>query len=199
MLGATNYKVLRSIGSVGPWTQVANSAVPYSTLYCGYYSSPTIGCPTLAPIYTTYSDTGLAENTQYCYQLKAWNATGGDSAPSTVVCLKTPAVGGPNLVAVAAQNSMKIKLDWTYNPAACTPNPCDTPDGFEIWRQLWNGEWALMATVPNVSTYLDTSAIEPMKTYNYKIRAYKGADESPFSNAQGSTTPAFAVGDAPCP
>jgi uncharacterized delta-60 repeat protein len=198
MLGATSYKVLRSIGSGGPWTQVANPSIAYTTLYCGYYTSATIGCPTLVPAYTTYSDLSLTENTQYCYQLKASNVTGGDSAPSSTVCQKTPAVGGPNLANVTALNSEKIQLTWTYDPNACTPSPCATPDGFEIWKQLVSGDWAKIATVPNSTSYTDTIGIDPFKTYNYQIRAYKGSDESAYSNVMGVTTPAYASGDNTC-
>ena len=74
-----------------------------------------------------------------------------------------------------------------------------TPDGFEIWRQLWNGEWALMATVPNVGSYTDTTSIEPNKSYVYQVRAYKGTDESQFSNVKGVTTPAYSGSDGTCP
>ena len=199
VLGATNYKVTRSVGVAGPWNQVNNLTIPYTTLYCGYYATPSIGCPTLVPVYTSYADTALTENVQYCYQLMAWNGTGGDSAPSNTVCLKTPAVGGPNLTAVTPLTSAKIKLDWTYNPAACSPNPCDAPEGFEIWRQLQNGEWTLVTAVPNMSTYTDTTAIEPLKNYAYRIRAYKGSDESVYSNVMGATTPAYSTGDGTCP
>lgn len=138
--GATNYKISRSIGGNGPWSQINNLAIAYSTLYCGYYTSPTIGCPTLAPVFATHGDTSLTENVEYCYQMTAWNTTGGDSAPSNIVCQKTPAVGAPNLNAVTPLNSGKIKLEWSYTGAACTPVPCENPDGFQIWRLLPTGE-----------------------------------------------------------
>ena len=122
---ATNYKVLRSVGPNGPWTQVANPAVTYSTLYCGLYKSANMDCPTLIPAYTAYSDTGLAENTNYCYQVKAWNTAIGDSAPSTTMCATTISLGGPNLTAVTTIASKRlIQLTWSYNPASCAPTPC---------------------------------------------------------------------------
>lgn len=197
--GATNYKVLRSIGLSGPFTQVANTAVPYATLYCGIYSTPSIGCPTLTAVSTGYSDTGLAEDTQYCYQLTAWNATGGDSAASSTICGKTSAVNGPTLTAVTALNALKMRIDWNYNPAACAPFPCAAPDGFQIWRQAWNGEWVQIDAVANVASFLDTTGIEPQKSYNYKVRAYKGGDLSPFSNAMAGVTPVFGSEATTCP
>jgi hypothetical protein len=197
--GATNYKITRSIGSNGPWSQTDNLAIAYSTLYCGYYTTPTIGCPTLVPAYTTHADTSLTENMEYCYRMTAWNATGGDSAPSNVVCGKTPAVGAPSLMAVTPVNSGKIRLEWSYAGAACTPVPCENPDGFQIWRLLPTGEMGLVTTVPNTGTYTDTLAIEPQRTYAYQVRAYRGGDFSPFSNTMQVTTPAFTSVDGTCP
>ncbi len=199
LYGATNYKIIRSIGSTGPWSQINDMAQAYSTLYCGYYPTPTIACPLLVAAFTAYSDASLTANQQYCYQLIAWNATGGDSAPSSIVCEKTPAVGGPNLTAVTPLNSSRIKLDWSYNPAACSPVPCETPDGFQIWRFLASGEMGLVATVPNISSYTDTTAIEPQKAYSYKVRAYRGGDMSPFSNILQAVTPPFETTDGTCP
>ena len=112
--------------------------------------------------------------------------------------MKTPAVGGPVLTSVTPLNSLKIRLNWTYNPAACTPSPCGTPDGFEIWKQLANKDWALINTVSNVTTYTDTIGIEPSKTYNYQVRAYQGADKSAFSATLGATTPGYTAGDNTC-
>ena len=196
--GATNYKIMRSVGTDGPWTLVADSAVPYATRYCGIYSTPSIDCPTLVPAFTSAQDTGLTQGTTYCYRLNAWNATGGDSAAGAVSCLKTAAVGGPVLTAVTPLNSMKISLNWSYDPASCSPVACGAPDGFEVWRQLPNGEWAQMAAVA-VSTYADTISIEPATPYSYRIRAYKGADRSPFSNVMTATTPGYGVNDTTCP
>lgn len=196
--GGTNYKVMRSIGTGGPWSETVNAAVPFSTRYCGIYTVPSISCPVPVPAYTTVSDTGLLQDTQYCYKIVAWNPTGGDSAGSPVSCLKTPAVGGPVLTAVTALNSLKIRIDWSYDPAACVPVACGTPDGYEVWRQLLNGEWGVMGT-SSAATYTDSIAIEPSSSYRYKIRAYRGGDRSPFSNVLTVATPGYDAGDSTCP
>ena len=193
---ATQYKVSRSIGTEGPWTQLSALVRPYTTSYCGY-SYPTVGCPNLTADSTSFMDTGLTEDTQYCYQVTAWAANTGDSEQSAIVCMKTPAVGRPNLTATA-ENSMKIRLDWTYDPSTCTPTPCGSPDGFEVWKQAWNGEWALKGKVLSGTTYTDTSNIEPMKRYIYRIRAFRGSDVSSFSNEAGAKAPAYVSTDQPC-
>ena len=92
----------------------------------------------------------------------------------------------------------KIKLDW--NLIACTPNPCDNPDGYEIEKQVWNGQWALIKTMPgDKTTFTDTVGIQPLKTYKYRVRSLKGADESPYSNVAAVTTPPYTDSPPTCP
>ncbi|MFZ2196828.1 MAG: hypothetical protein WAV13_03780, partial [Thermodesulfovibrionales bacterium] len=72
-------------------------------------------------------------------------------------------------------------------------------DGFEVEVQVWNGRWALIATVgPNVTTYTDTQGIEPLNTYTYRVRAYKGASRTLYTYSPLVTTPAFTDGDNTC-
>lgn len=197
---ATNYKIFRSIGADGPWTQVANPTVAYTTLYCGLYTTPSIGCPSLQAVTTSYADGGLAGNTTYCYQLKSSNATGSDSTASVTVCGKTFSVGGPVLTAVTAVDSMKARLEWTYDPASCTPDPCGEPDGFEVEMRLWNGEWARKGRVTGGTfSFVDSKYIEPEKSYTYRVRARAGADASSYSNTVTVTMPAYAASPPTCP
>ncbi len=198
--GATNYKLQRSIGPDGPWTQITNPSVAFAQKYCGLYATRSTNCNTLIPAYNTYANTGLTENTNYCYQVIAADSDPShDSSPSAIVCGKTPAVGAPTLATVTNISAKKMtQLTWSYNPAACSPTPCELPDGYEIWRQAWSGEWGLVSKTGN-STYTDRVNIESLKTYNYKIRAYKGTDISVFSNIKGVTTPVFSLTDSTCP
>ena len=197
--GATNYKVLRSVGADGPWAQVANPSVPYTTLYCGY-TTPSIGCPTLQPVTTSYSDTGLTANTTYCYQVKSSNAAGSDSTASATVCGKTSSVGGPVLSSLSAVNSMGVRVEWTYDPSSCTPVPCGAPDAFEIEMRLWNGEWARKGRVTGGTfSFVDSKFIEPEKSYTYRVRARAGTDASPYSNTRSITTPTYVVSPPACP
>jgi len=197
---ATNYKLLRSVGADGPWTQVANPVVAYTTLYCGLYTTPSIGCPTAIPVVTSYADSDLTGNTTYCYQVKSSNASGSDSTASATVCGKTSSVGGPVLTAVTPVDSMKVRVEWTYNPASCTPDPCGEPDGFEVEMRLWNGEWARKGRVTGgTSSFVDSKFIEPEKSYTYRVRAFAGADASPYSNTLSVTTPTYAASPPTCP
>ena len=131
--------------------------------------------------------------------MAAWNGTGGYSAISAELCSKTPAVDGPTLTAVTPLDSRRIKLDWSYSPAACTPVPCLNPDGFEIEVQTVGGQWAQVARTANVTTYVDTLNIEPQMAYRYRVRAYKGTDVSSYSNELATVTPSYAAQHGTCP
>lgn len=197
--GATAYKLLRSVGPDGPWSQVANPAVAYAELYCGSQTLSTITCQTLAPVTASYSDSSLNANTGYCYQLLATSAIAPDSAPSATVCSQTSALGTPVLTGVTAASALKIALTWSYDPAGCSPNGCATPDGFEVWKQLWNGTWNRIASLGNVASHIDTVGIEPSRSYRYKVRAIKGGDASAFSAPLEAVTPAYGNGSDTCP
>ena len=198
--GATNYKLQRSIGPDGPWTQITNPSIAYTQKYCGIYASGSTNCNTLISAYNTYANTGLTANTNYCYQVIAADSDPShDSSPSAIVCGKTPTVNAPTMISVSNISSKKMtQLSWSYNPAVCSPTTCEQPDGYEIWRQSWSGEWGLVSKTGDTS-YTDRVNLEPRKTYNYKVRAYKGADTSVFSNVKGVMTPVFGLTDSTCP
>lgn len=195
MLGATNYKIERKEGA-GVYSQIDNIAVAYAQLYCGY-DYPTVACPSLSDVGASYQSTGLTENTNYCFRLTSWNSTGGDSGYSTEKCATTSAMAVQNLSA-SAVNSAKIRLDWT--PLACLPNACDNPDGFDIERQIRQGIWVKVATVDGSTlAYIDTLAIDPNKQYSYRVKTFKGADKSPYSNTATVTTPLYGTSPPSCP
>lgn len=194
-LGATDYKIERKEGA-GTYSLIDTIAVTYVQKYCGY-DFPTVACPSLSDVSASYQDSGLTENTSYCYQLKSWNSSGGDSGYSTEKCTTTSAMAVQNLSA-AAVNSAKIRLDWT--PVACVPNACDNPDGFDIERQIRYGIWIKLATVDGSTlTYTDVLGIEPNKQYSYRVKTFKGTDKSPYSNTATATTPLYATSPPSCP
>ncbi len=193
--GATNYKIERKTGA-GSYSQIDDVTAGYVENYCGY-DFPTVACPSLSSVATVYASGGLTGNTTYCYQLKAWNLTGGDSAYSVEKCATTSAVSSQNLSA-SAVNSAKIRLDWTA--VACVPIGCDNPDGFEIERQVRYGNWVRLAVVGGTTlSYIDTISIEPNKQYSYRVKTFKGSDKSPYSNTATATTPTYASSPSSCP
>lgn len=178
--GATYYKVDRKIGSAGAYGQVANPSVVYSTSYCGE-SSPTIGCPSPSVITYCHQDTGLTENTTYFYHVHSGNGT--DSVESIERNATTLSIASQSLTATALDGGLMIRLDWS--PMACSPEPCDSPEYYEIQRQVRDGIWMPLKIVEGTKfTYTDNVAIDPTCKYRYRIRSIQGALFSPFSEAE---------------
>ena len=193
--GATEYLVEQKTG-INPYGSIGTVVKSYSQSYCGY-PAPRIGCTSLSPDSAGFTATGLTESTQYCFQVKAWNSTGLYSLPSTERCVTTSAMADQSLTATAV-NSLTIRLDWT--PVVCAPNPCDDPHTYEIERDAWNGNWVQIKRVTgDTSTFTDTIGIDPQKTYRYRIRSYKEADFSPYSNIATVSTSGYQPGDNTCP
>lgn len=188
--GATNYKIeLKPAG--GSYSEISNLAIAFSQNYCGY-SYPTVACPNPSPLTASYQNQGLVENTGYCFQVRAWNSTGGDSAYSAEQCATTLPLADQTLTATP-QGSFKIRLDWTEK--VCTPTPCDPPQGYEIERMVRDGNWVKIATVgPTTTTFIDRIAIDPIRMYRYRVRSFNGPLRSPYAEAT-TYTPPYTQGD----
>ena len=178
--GATHYRLERRLSSE-PDTSFAqvgsNLAVGYGTSYCGYYGYQPVGCSLIAN-FTSYQDTTVAGDTQYCYRVKAWNSDGGYSAESNTACGKTSSVNAPAITSVTALSSRQLQLSWTY-----TPLGGETLDGFEIESKTDSSDWANLATVDNATfSYADSKGIQPSKKYYYRVRALRTILTSDFSS-----------------
>jgi hypothetical protein len=108
---------------------------------------------TVGPNVTAYSDTGLAENTQYWYKVRAYNA-GGNSDYTDVVDATTPTCTGeppvpPTNLTAKARGKNKIGLAWQDNS--------NNEDGFRIYRSEGNPDnFEEITTVgSNITSYID--------------------------------------------
>lgn len=143
---------------------------------------------------TAYSDTVIA-STDYCYRVRADKSatcsTGWPTLYSNVACDRSFSPRTDSVVATAV-NPFAVRLDWH--------DLATDEDGYLIQVKAWNGKWVnVAATAANVTTYLDTTAIEPLKSYTYRVRPYRGTDNSPFAISNTVTTPAYSQGAGTCP
>ncbi len=139
-----------------------------------------------------YSDPTLSPETSYCYRVRAYKdaVCGWQSDYSNESCDLTFSARPTNLNAIA-QNSLVISLDWTDNS--------NDEEGFELEKRLFNGTYIKIATLgPNVTTFTNWIGVEPEKEYNYRVRAFRGTDKTPYSNVATVTTPAWQEGDETC-
>ena len=131
-----------------------------------------------------YSDTTCSPDTEYCYQVIAFNGD-GDAPPSPTACDTTPPGGGgppaapSNLIATAASSS-QVDLVWQDNSSDET--------GFKIEVDEGNtGTFVYLDQVgANVTSYPDTGLTAGTE-YCYRVYAYNGEGDSGYSNADCAT------------
>jgi len=130
---------------------------------------------------TSYSDTGLAASTNYCYTVTAYDAAGNESAASSQKCTDTladdtdPSV--PDNLSATAFSSSQIDLTWT----AATDDTAVT--GYNVYRDA-----SLISSTASTS-YSDTG-LAANTNYCYTVTAYDAAgNESAASFQQCITTP----------
>jgi hypothetical protein len=129
------------------------------------------------PIYadanaTSYVDYGATASSLVTYRVMAYK---NGSCPWA-----TPAADGAEILTspvaefglnAAVRNAFAVELFWDDNNT--------DGDSFEIETQIWNGRWVSIGIVDdNVTSYLDTSGVNPNSEYIYRVRALKGDDQS---------------------
>jgi chitodextrinase len=142
---------------------------------------------------TSYSNTGLAANTSYCYTVAAYDNAGNNSAQSISQCATTTTSGTdtippsvPTLTATAASSS-QINLSWTAST--------DTGGSGLRAYQVYRGGVLLVTT--SATSYSNTG-LTAGSTYCYTVLAYDNAgNNSAQSASQCATTSSGVDGSAP--
>lgn len=155
------------------------------------------GCSDFGPLgvsgTTSYSDTTAQASLTYCYIVNAYKTAvcGWETGYGSAACDLSFSARPTSLVATAL-NAFTVRLDWD--------DVSVDEDGFEVEVQIWNGRWVKIGEVGiDIRSYVDTMGIEPQKTYKYRVRAFRSADRSPYSNEASATTPAYTAGAQTCP
>ena len=140
---------------------------------------------TLSANATTYTDSGLPEDTTFYYKVKAYNG-GGNSEYSNVGSATTPVdlqpPAAPDNPSATAVSTTEIRFTWRDNSG-------DEAD-FYIRRSLDGSDfYALPAIIvaANTTSYSDTG-LTPNTPYWYKVKARNAAGESAYTAAAGATT-----------
>ena len=139
----------------------------------------------------SFGNTGLQDNAEYCYRVRATGSGGLDSPFTATACATTPIPQAPppaapsNLAAVPTSPTV-IALSWIDNASDET--------GFEIWRSTTGatGTYSLLSSVVANVTNANDSGLDPVVPYCYKVRAVGAVNAPPsdFTTASCATTPA---------
>ncbi|MEW6217991.1 MAG: DUF2341 domain-containing protein [Thermodesulfobacteriota bacterium] len=133
-----------------------------------------------------YSDTTeVAASTDYCYRVRADHpslcAEWDDLFTATVCDLSNPAA--PTGLAATTLGSRRIGLTWV--------DTSSDESGFVIERKVFNSTFAPVGTAAaGAQAFEDNQALDPGKTYIYRVRAYRGdpASYSAYSNQASAAT-----------
>ncbi|MCP4710646.1 MAG: choice-of-anchor D domain-containing protein, partial [Planctomycetes bacterium] len=164
------------------WTDNANNEEGFAIERQESSNRAFVQIATVEPDLTTYQDTGLIAETNYCYRLRAFNS-GGNSAYTDVECAATfsflPAA--PTDLTAMTESTTRISLTWIDNS--------NNEEGFAIERQESTSRaFILIATVdPDLTTYEDENLV-PGSEYCYRIRAFNANGNSAYSQVQCATT-----------
>jgi chitodextrinase/PKD repeat protein len=172
------------------WTSATdNVGVTGYNVYRGGIQIATLGAV------TTFQNTGLTASTTYSYTVRAFDAAGNVSAPSSSAGATTQAPpadttapSAPTGLTATAASSSQINLSWTaatdnvgvvqYRVERCQGSSCST--------------FAQIGTTPGTTTIFSdtTTGLVPNTTFRYRVRAADAAPNlGPYSNLVNVTTP----------
>ncbi|GAM10729.1 protein sidekick-2 [Geobacter sp. OR-1] len=118
---------------------------------------------------TGYSDTTVAENSAYRYQVQATNSTlGWDSLPSAAVERSTPAASAPVLSSVNRVSEVQLQVTWSDSNTDRT--------GFRLFRCAGVGcsDFTQVGGVITATSYTDTG-LTSGNSYSYYVESFKTA------------------------
>lgn len=119
----------------------------------------------------TYKDSSLANGQTYYYKISAVNSIGEGPQSSEASATPFTVPSAPqNFVATAG--SSQVTLTWM----APSSNGGSSISGYKVYRGTASGSEAILITLGNVLTYVDTG-LASGQTYYYKISALNSAGE----------------------
>lgn len=169
------------------WTDNATTSAPYTSLELERSSNggvtwvdiPLFGTP------TSFSDTGLVENSRYRYRIAAVNSS-GTSVYTTMTTDGYTTPNAPSNCTAAKDSSGNIVVSWLDNSAHET--------GFEVWHSSNGGtSWDASPLTTQSAGATSWTHVSPNTgtTHTYRIRAVLGglvSDYSTQSNTVQSLT-----------
>ncbi len=130
---------------------------------------------------TSFNDTGVSTGVSHVYRIRAYRTILHSNYSNEATAIN-PAPNAPSNVAANATGTSTVSLSWNDNAT--------DEDGFKIERRTSTGSFVEVATAgKNVATHND-NGLSAGTTYTYRVRAYKAAIFSSYSNEVAVTTTA---------
>jgi len=127
-----------------------------------------------------YTNTGLTQNTEYYYRVRAYNSS-GYSAYTNEASAVTQPLGAPSNLVISSVSYTQAVLSWTDNS--------DEETGFKVERRTGiDGTYTQVGTTGANVTTLTNSGLTQGTEYYYRVRSYIGTNNSEYSNEAAATT-----------
>ncbi len=143
----------------------------------------------LAANVTTFTDTGLASNTQYTYKISAWNSaaevTSSATSGTTQAVVVAPNV--PASITFANVSTSGVTVNWT--------DTANNETGYRVYRSTDGVNFTKVADLAANSTSFADSGLSSSTTYYYKVSDWNSAGET-TSAASSTTTQTVVVAPA---
>jgi titin len=137
----------------------------------------------------TFDDvSGLAENTQYYFRVRATNASGASAnsgSGSVTTLLGLPAA--PSGLNASAASTSQINLTWTDNATNET--------AYEVWRSTDGTSFTKIADLGANSASYPATGLTDATLYYFKVQATNATGASGFSNTASAATQFNVVND----
>jgi len=131
----------------------------------------------------SYIDTAVAQDNQYAYRIRAYNAAGASeySEVDSVTIESPTSLQTPTDFLAYSINESSVKLQWT--------DVSSGQDAFEIHRDdNEDGVVDTVLSVPAGTVEIVDSLLVPNHTYSYKLRSINGSQYSEFSEPVDAIT-----------
>jgi titin len=130
------------------------------------------------PTGTSYSDTGLAADTKYFYQIRACNSAGCSGlSPEVSTTTFPPPPSAPGTLTAGAVSSSQINLTWGASTGAV---------GKYVIERRSSGSYAVIDST--TSTSYSNTGLNSSTQYFYQVRACNASGCSSYSNEASATT-----------
>ena len=130
---------------------------------------------------TSYSVTSLLAGTTYAFRVRAYEGPNTSAPSNTATATTLAAPAAPTGLVATAVSSTRIDLVWTDNATY--------EQGYKVERATGAGSFTQVAALGVNATSFSSTGLASGTTYTYRVRAYDGANDSPYSNTASATTP----------